>query len=154
MSFFSFMVTDTAPGWLGPALFSICEEPFLSSGDQCLGFVWRGDSLYAKRAAVPASTSAEERKWTTFDLALREPMAMPALNAFSKFLATCLTFTEHLREIDAYFGEQHVVSLSKTASPELPLDVPPETVRESPRGLFALNSVELRNVQVRPVCRE
>ncbi|ORZ36386.1 hypothetical protein BCR44DRAFT_55445 [Catenaria anguillulae PL171] len=151
---------ETKVGFFGVgfySLFSVCEEPFVRSGDKCLGFFWKGDQLFAKRAELPPTeqpTEVEERKWTVFDMQLREPMLIPRVNDFSKFLATCLSFTETLTHIDMYLnlgptGEsKHVISLAKTLSPDLPLSLPPNTRRSSPQSLFTLDHIDLRNVQM------
>ncbi|KDN42420.1 hypothetical protein K437DRAFT_257910 [Tilletiaria anomala UBC 951] len=39
------------------SLFSICEEPIVSSGDSLMGFFWKGDALYTRRAKNPAFRS-------------------------------------------------------------------------------------------------
>ncbi|KAI9187850.1 hypothetical protein H9P43_002241 [Blastocladiella emersonii ATCC 22665] len=130
------------------SLFSVCEEPFITSGDYCLGFFWRGDQLFSKHAAVPDSVTAEERKWTSFLINLRETMEVPRINDFSRFLAACLSFTENLMSIDVLFDDHHVIAISKTVSPEFPLDVPGHTNRKSPQSLFTLRDVEMRNVQM------
>ncbi|KNE70311.1 peptidyl-prolyl cis-trans isomerase A1 [Allomyces macrogynus ATCC 38327] len=130
------------------SLFSICEEPFVSSGDQCLGFFWKGDQLFAKKATLPEPADAEDRKWTRFIMKLREPMELPRLNDFSRFLATSLSFTDHLLTIDAVFAGQRVISITKTSTPDLPLDIPVSIQPASPKGLFEMTSVDMRNVQM------
>lgn len=59
----------------------------VSSGEQCMAFYFKGDQLFAKRADVPPS---DVDKWTTFLMDLREPMEMPSLDDFAKFLATSM----------------------------------------------------------------
>lgn len=73
----------------------MCEEPFVTSGSECMAFYWRGDQLFAKRAPVPKSQQDRDvdetgRPWTTFLMNLREPMDIPDRDEFSKFLASSL----------------------------------------------------------------
>lgn len=57
------------------------------SGRQCMAFYFKGDQLFAKRADVAESDTDD---WTSFLMDLREPMEMPDLEDFSKFLATSM----------------------------------------------------------------
>ncbi|RKP11940.1 histidine kinase-like ATPase [Piptocephalis cylindrospora] len=77
------------------SLFSMCEEPFVTSGAECMAFYWRGDQLFAKRAPIPKAQQDRDvdeagRPWTTFLMNLREPMDIPDREEFSKFLASSL----------------------------------------------------------------
>jgi HSP90 family molecular chaperone len=59
------------------SLFSICEEPFVTSGEDTMGFFWKGDMLYTKRGKLPPESQSE---WTTFFLKCREPVIIPVLS--------------------------------------------------------------------------
>jgi hypothetical protein len=116
------------------------------SGDKCLGFFWKGDQLFTKKATL--SAEQEEQKWTSFLMKLREAMPTPSLSDFSRFLATCLLFTEHLRSIQVLMQDKLVIDLSKTASSDIPLEIPNFIRRYSPDRIFTLESTALRNVQM------
>lgn len=57
------------------------------SGSQCMAFYFKGDQLFAKRADVPEE---DRDSWTSFLMDLREPMEIPDLNDFAKFLSTSM----------------------------------------------------------------
>lgn len=52
-----------------------------------MAFYFKGDQLFAKRADVPED---ERDDWTSFLMDLREPMEMPDLDHFVKFLTTSM----------------------------------------------------------------
>lgn len=52
-----------------------------------MAFYFKGDQLFAKRAEVPEE---ERDDWTFFMMDLREPMEMPNLDDFAKFLTTSM----------------------------------------------------------------
>ncbi|RUP46349.1 hypothetical protein BC936DRAFT_147055 [Jimgerdemannia flammicorona] len=54
-----------------------------------MGFYFKGDQLFAKRADIPTESQDE---WTTFVMDLRESAEMPNLDNFTRFLATSLGF--------------------------------------------------------------
>ena len=59
------------------SVFSICDEPFVSSGNQCMVFFWEKDQLFVRRKALP-----KEDKITTFMLNMRAPTVVPNLVFF------------------------------------------------------------------------
>jgi hypothetical protein len=79
------------------ALFSVCEEPFVQSGDQCMAFFWKGDQLFTKRGPV---NEKDASPMTTFYLKLRDPVEAPNVASFGRFLATSLAFTKNLRNVE------------------------------------------------------
>jgi HSP90 family molecular chaperone len=56
------------------SVFSICENPFVSSGNQCMAFFWERDQLFVRRRALP-----KDDKMTTFMLNMRSPTEIPNL---------------------------------------------------------------------------
>ncbi|KAI9221451.1 hypothetical protein BC828DRAFT_404910 [Blastocladiella britannica] len=139
---------ETKIGFFGVgfySLFSVCEEPFVRSGDTCLGFFWRGDALFAKRGKIPAD---QVDHWTNFSLDLREPQELPGLNDFSTFLAHLLIFTESLATIVVYLDDRQIIKLSKTSSPQIALEIPAHIERASPKSLFSLTYAGLQNIQM------
>lgn len=97
------------------SLFSICEEPIVSSGNELMGFFWKGDALFTRRAQSPQTdVSSTGMPWTTFLMALREPTPFPESPlALCQFLATSLTFTTGVRRIALYLDDQLLCRLSK-----------------------------------------
>ncbi|RUS32742.1 hypothetical protein BC938DRAFT_474458 [Jimgerdemannia flammicorona] len=128
------------------SLFSICEDPFVSSGTQCMGFYFKGDQLFAKRADIPTESQDE---WTTFVMDLRESAEMPNLDNFTRFLATSLGFTANLREISVFFNTHRLFHLSKRMAEQRPMKLDPTIMNTtSPQKMFTLRSVDIRQVQL------
>ncbi|KXS11237.1 hypothetical protein M427DRAFT_115056 [Gonapodya prolifera JEL478] len=132
------------------SLFSMCEEPFITSGREFMGFFWRGDQLFTKKGE-----KQEEERMTTFLLNFRDPAPFPTLSSFGRFLATSLGFTSHLRQIIVRFDETIVLRLEKAVSPPKPLDIynlghyaQGGFVKETAEGLFRMTGVTIRTVQL------
>ncbi|KAF9088566.1 hypothetical protein BGX23_007256 [Mortierella sp. AD031] len=129
------------------SLFSICEEPFVSSGKECMAFYWRNDQLYAKRAVIPDDENQKDG-WTTFLLDLREPMDMLSMDEFGPFLARSLGFTGNLRDISVYLDHHRILSISKKMREPRPMTLPKTMYLTSPQKIFTLKSVDLQSVQL------
>ena len=99
-------------------MFSICEEPIITSGDQVLAFVWRGDALYTKTVKAQGDRSAEDKKWTSFVLPSRDPYPLPHMVEFGEFLCASLTFTQCLKYIRVSVNGKERMSILKTAVQE------------------------------------
>ncbi|KAF7726033.1 hypothetical protein EC973_009098 [Apophysomyces ossiformis] len=128
------------------SLFSVCENPFVFSGSQCMAFYFKGDQLFARRADVPAD---EQEDWTSFLMDLREPMEMPDLDDFSRFLTTSLGFTTNLREISVYFDQYKVFSVTKRMAHPREMAVQPRHIQtSSPQGIFTLTAAAMRQIQL------
>ncbi|KAF9202020.1 hypothetical protein BGZ49_007791 [Haplosporangium sp. Z 27] len=129
------------------SLFSICEEPFVSSGKECMAFYWRNDQLYAKRAAIPEE-DAKKESWTTFLLDLREPIDMPNMDEFGPFLARSLGFTGNLRDISVYLDHHRILNIAKKMQEPRPMTLPKTMYLTSPQKIFTLKSVDLQSIQM------
>ncbi|KAG0267611.1 hypothetical protein BG011_002919 [Mortierella polycephala] len=129
------------------SLFSICEEPFVSSGKECMAFYWRNDQLYAKRAGIPEEEAPKE-SWTTFLLDLREPIDMLNMDEFGPFLARSLGFTANLRDISVYLDHHRLLHISKKMREPRPMTLPKTMHAVSPQKIFTLKSVDLQSVQL------
>ncbi|KAF9933479.1 hypothetical protein FBU30_005320 [Linnemannia zychae] len=129
------------------SLFSICEEPFVSSGKECMAFYWRNDQLYAKRAGIP-DDEYQKDGWTTFLLDLRESMDMLSMDEFGPFLARSLGFTANLRDISVYLDHHCILKISKKMREPRPMTLPKTMYLTSPQKIFTLKSVDLQSVQL------
>ncbi|CAG8454354.1 3405_t:CDS:10 [Acaulospora morrowiae] len=130
------------------SLFSVCEEPFVSSGGQAMAFYWRGDQLFANHD----SSVSDGPKWTTFLMDLREPLEVPELNKFSCFLANSLGFTVNLREILVCCNDQVMIHLTKQMGNTRPVDIHPKINKNSPLNMFKFKSVDMCSVLF-SICR-
>ncbi|GAA5857149.1 hypothetical protein JCM8547_009340 [Rhodosporidiobolus lusitaniae] len=129
------------------SLFSLCDEPVVSSGNKVLGFYWKGggDQLYVKSASDEEglkNVSPEGKPWSSFLMELREQQAMPEPNDFARFLASCLGFTSNLRQISLYFDSHLIFRITKTLAPSRPIPLKPQLASVSPLKILRLKSVE------------
>ncbi|KAI7858717.1 hypothetical protein BDC45DRAFT_531271 [Circinella umbellata] len=128
------------------SLFSVCENPFVFSGSQCMAFYFKGDQLFAKRADVPEE---DRDSWTSFLMDLREPMEIPDLNDFAKFLSTSMGFTANLRKITVKFDQHVIFCINKgMGEPEL-MQVDSRKVHtSSPQRMFTITGASMRKIQL------
>ncbi|THU91523.1 hypothetical protein K435DRAFT_759191 [Dendrothele bispora CBS 962.96] len=121
------------------SLFSVTEEPFVTSGGQWMGFYWKDkkDQLFARRGNLP-DTDGPPDGWTSFEMLLREPAPIPVAFDFTRFLASSITFMSYLSEISVYFDDKRLVKLSKTSS--LPKQL------KMPQGIQTSSKLKVMNI--------
>ncbi|CAG8651073.1 778_t:CDS:2, partial [Cetraspora pellucida] len=124
------------------SLFSICEEPFVSSGELGMAFYWKGDQLFVRHGP----TGKNDTEWTIFLMDMRETTKFPDLNRFSRFLATSLGFTANLCEISVYFNEYRVIHILKNINNPRSIAIRSNINSESPKKMFKLESVNVHDV--------
>ncbi|KAI9320075.1 hypothetical protein BX666DRAFT_1853391 [Dichotomocladium elegans] len=128
------------------SLFSVCENPFVASGSQCMAFYFKGDQLFARRGDVPEKDRDE---WTSFLMELREPMEMPALDDFSKFLSTSMGFTANLREVIVSLDSHMIFKINKETRQPRAMTVDSKRVQTiSPNGMFTITGANMREIQL------
>ncbi|OBZ84104.1 hypothetical protein A0J61_07846 [Choanephora cucurbitarum] len=128
------------------SLFSVCENPFVISGSQCMAFYFKGDQLFAKRADVPES---EMDTWTSFLMDLREPMEMPNFEDFSRFLTTSMGFTANLRQMSVYFNQQQIFSLTKRVAEPRTMKIDTrQMILTTPQRMFTISGSDMRQIQL------
>lgn len=132
------------------SLFSICEEPIVSSGSELMGFFWKGDALYTRRASTPqVDVSSTGTPWTTFLMALREPAPFPESPlALAQFLATSLTFTSNIRRIALYLDDHVLCKLDKEVGALAPLQASRHLQGTSPERLLRVQTMHSTPVHV------
>ncbi|GAA5919060.1 hypothetical protein JCM1841_003725 [Sporobolomyces salmonicolor] len=136
------------------SLFSLCDEPVVSSGDKVLGFYWKdgGDQLYVRSATDEtgmSNVSSEGHPWSTFFMELREPQPMPEPNDFARFLSSCLGFTSNLRTLSLFFDGHLLFCVQKTLAPSRPLALKSNLSSSSPLKILKLASVEEAPIQLK-----
>ncbi|KAK7445396.1 hypothetical protein VKT23_014813 [Stygiomarasmius scandens] len=121
------------------SLFSVTEEPFVTSGDQWMGFYWKDkkDQLFARRGNLPDSNGPPS-EWTSFEMSLREPSPIPVAFDFTRFLASSITFMSYLSEVSVYFDDKRLVRLSKTSGLPKQLGMP--------QGIQTWSKMKIMNV--------
>ncbi|RUS35028.1 hypothetical protein BC938DRAFT_476673 [Jimgerdemannia flammicorona] len=127
------------------SVFSICDNPMVTSGAKCMSFEFRGDQLFTKRADLPM---ANQDQWTTFVMEISDPANMPKLDDFARFLTTSLSFTANLREIEVYENDNIVFSLKKRLVKTRPMNLSDDFIKTSPQNMFTVNSVEISDIQL------
>ncbi|EIW74063.1 hypothetical protein CONPUDRAFT_86046 [Coniophora puteana RWD-64-598 SS2] len=98
------------------SLFSVTEEPFVTSGGHGMQFHWKKDNkdqLQVRRGNLPPTDTPDP--WTTFEMTLREPGTIPPAFDFTRFLASSITFMTHLCEVSLFLDEHRLVRLTKSS---------------------------------------
>ncbi|KAI8974636.1 hypothetical protein BDB01DRAFT_805850 [Pilobolus umbonatus] len=127
------------------SLFSVCENPFVFSGKQCMAFYFRGDQLFAKRADV----NNQEDEWTSFLMDLREPMEMPNFDDFSRFLTTSMGFTANLRQISVFFDQHPLFTLIKRVAEPRSMAIDTKSmIVTTPQRMFTITNADMRQIQL------
>lgn len=68
--------------------------------------------------------TAEPSKWTSFEMSLREDTPIPAAFDFTRFLASSITFMNHLSTISVYFDDKRLTRLTKSTGIPKELGLP------------------------------
>lgn len=142
---------ETKIGFFGVgfySLFSICEEPYIISGKSTMGFYWKQDMLYTKRGHIP---DAQVSEWTTFFLNARDPIPLPSRPLFAKFIATSMTFSTNLREIEVFVDEERVIYFNRKSAVPRPIDramFHQFNMTSSPQKLFNLKELGIAQAQI------
>ncbi|KAJ3776520.1 hypothetical protein FB446DRAFT_721234 [Lentinula raphanica] len=128
------------------SLFSVTEEPFVTSGGEWMGFHWRKDQLLARRGKLP--DAAEPSKWTSFEMTLREDTPIPVAFDFTRFLASSITFMNHLSTVSVYFDDKRLTKLTKSAGTPKELGLP-KTINVSNRSrMMTLNKLKSTSLHI------
>ncbi|GAA5832862.1 hypothetical protein JCM11251_000508 [Rhodosporidiobolus azoricus] len=136
------------------SLFSLCDEPVVSSGNKVILFYWKngGDQLFVRSAIDDAgltNVSSAGKPWSTFLTELREPQPMPEPNDFARFLSSCLGFTSNLSTLSLFFDGHLLFRVTKSLAPSRPIALKPQLASISPLKILRLKSVEEAPFQLR-----
>lgn len=125
------------------SLFSVTEEPFVTSGDQWMGFYWKDkkDQLFARRGQLPSDGNPMPI-WTTIEMTLREPAPIPVPFDFTRFLASSITFMTHLSEVVVYFDDKRLVRLAKSSGISKEIGIPNGLQNSSPLGIMSVKDIK------------
>ncbi|KAH9177932.1 hypothetical protein EDB89DRAFT_2111997 [Lactarius sanguifluus] len=115
------------------SLFSVTEEPWVTSGGQWMNFYWKDKKNQANGTDDP---------WTTFQMTLREPGPMPPAFEFTRFLVSSITFMAHLCEVSVYFDDKPLVRLSKHGSRPREVPMLEGLDNKTPDGMMTVRSVQ------------
>ncbi|KAK0212970.1 hypothetical protein DFS33DRAFT_1285718 [Desarmillaria ectypa] len=124
------------------SLFSVTEEPFVTSGGQWMGFYWKDkkDQLFARRGTLP---NAEQiSPWTSFDMVLREDATIPPASDFARFLASSITFMNYLSEVSVYMDDKRLMHLTKSSGADERLVIPRGLQTSSRKLIMHVKSIK------------
>ncbi|EGO00977.1 hypothetical protein SERLA73DRAFT_87350 [Serpula lacrymans var. lacrymans S7.3] len=129
------------------SLFSVTEEPFVTSGDRWMRFYWKDnkDQLRVKRGDLPSEGGPDP--WTSFEMTLREAAPIPKAFDFTRFLASSITFMAHLSDISVYFDDQRLTRLTKSTG--IPKDLGLLKGLKNTSGLGIMNVKGINSTQMR-----
>ncbi|KAK0461397.1 uncharacterized protein EV420DRAFT_1669612 [Desarmillaria tabescens] len=124
------------------SLFSVTEEPFVTSGGQWMGFYWKDkkDQLFARRGTLP--NTEQIGPWTTFDMVLREDATIPPASDFARFLASSITFMNYLSEVSVYMDDKRLVHLTKSSGADERLVIPRGLQTRSQRSIMHVKNIK------------
>jgi hypothetical protein len=126
-------------------LFSVTEEPFVTSGGKWMGFYWKDkkDQLFARRGDVPPSSELDlYRQWTTFEMDLRDAAPIPTAFDFIRFLASSITFMAHLQEVTVWLDGIRISKLVKSKAAPQDVTMPGGLKRNSDGGTMNMVGVK------------
>lgn len=90
------------------SLFSVCDGPFVESGDKWMAFHWKDgkDKLLARSGHLPKAmdnaSSLSGNPWTTFSMTLREPSLLEGPLELARFFVTSITFMRTVKKIEMH----------------------------------------------------
>lgn len=132
------------------SLWSVCDDPFVESGDKWMGFYWKDgkDQLLARSGDLPPSDTATQDEpsstghpWTSFTMALREPALLEGPLDLARFLITSLTFMRTVKKIDMLVDDIKVLEVGKRIKSRQ--KVAKKGLRNSsPNSMMAVQGVE------------
>ncbi|KAK0455114.1 hypothetical protein EV421DRAFT_1887456 [Armillaria borealis] len=124
------------------SLFSVTEEPFVTSGGQWMGFYWKDkkDQLFARRGTLP--NAEQTSPWTSFDMVLREDATIPPASDFARFLASSITFMNYLSEVSVYMDDKRLVHLTKSSGADERLVIPRGLQTSSRKSIMHIKSLK------------
>ncbi|KAG7090828.1 hypothetical protein E1B28_009910 [Marasmius oreades] len=132
------------------SLFSVTDEPKVLSGDQWMWFYWNKDQLIARRGRARENDSPnsinDSKKWTSFEMPLREEGPIPVAFDFTRFLASSITFMTHLSQVSVFFDDKCLTKLSKRVGSPKQLVLPSYLQARS-----RLNTMNITNLQTTPL---
>ena len=102
--------------------------------------------LYTKKGPIPPD---QVSPWTCFFLNLREPIDIPTVKEFGRFLATSLGFTANLKKVEVFVDDDRILYFDKKIADPRPLEfVKGVYDLQSPNKTFTLEKVVIRSIQV------
>ncbi|KIJ33557.1 hypothetical protein M422DRAFT_783144 [Sphaerobolus stellatus SS14] len=133
------------------SLFSVTEEPFVTSGDKWMGFYWKDkkDQLFARRGDLPESGKDDHyRPWTTFEMGLREAAPMPTAFDFIRFLTSSITFMAHMEQVTVWFDGHRIAKLTKEKGVSKVIQMPAGLKKGTEGGTMTMTGVKTTSLNI------
>lgn len=129
------------------SVFSISENPFVTSGSEALEFYWKGDALFTRRFQHGMFQNTD----TTFILPMRDSTSpVPhgeELSTLCQFLTSSMTFVG-LESIELYIDEWRILHLQKSVPAPITLDIPTGINSNTAEGLMHISQVTQEAIQL------
>lgn len=129
------------------SVFSIAENPFVSSGSEVLEFYWTGDALFTRRFQHGIFQSTD----TTFILPMRDTRSpVPhgeELFTLCRVLTSSMTFIG-LESIELCIDEWTILRLQKSIPGPINVDIPTTMNRTTSDKLMRINKVTQEAIQL------
>ncbi|KAF8427620.1 hypothetical protein L210DRAFT_3136383 [Boletus edulis BED1] len=126
------------------SVFSITENPCVSSGDKEMEFWWDEENQLRYRFDDRPKTDL----WTTFKIPLREAAPMPPIAELMQFLASSITFMVRLEKVAVFFDDRQVGQITKSLGHSQPIPIPNELRRSSLENIMTVKSVEKHPITI------
>lgn len=129
------------------SVFSISENPFVTSGSEGLEFFWKGNALFTR----PLQHGAIQSTDTAFVLPVRDTRShVPhgeELFTLCRFLTRSMTFLA-LESIELRIDEWKILSLRKSIPGPVNVNIPSDLNRTTSDGLMRISKVTQEAVQL------
>ncbi|KAL4076679.1 hypothetical protein V8B97DRAFT_2021990 [Scleroderma yunnanense] len=131
------------------SLFSVTENPFVSSGGHGMQFYWKDnkDQLHVRRGDLPSKGNPDP--WTTFEMTLREASSVPPAFNLMRFLASSITFMIHLNDVSVYFDDHRIGHLTRSVGIAKAVDVPKGLKKSSSLDIMRIQTIQSHQIQIK-----
>ncbi|KAH8102310.1 hypothetical protein BXZ70DRAFT_1017278, partial [Cristinia sonorae] len=131
------------------SLFSVTEEPLVTSGGQWMGFYWKDQKdqaslpypcwliLVARRGPIQKPDT-----WTTFIMPLREAAPCPTPFDFVRFITSSMTFVAHLADVSVWFDGHRLARITRERGAPSSLGLRSGLKVDSSKGIMRVVNVE------------
>ncbi|TFK32675.1 hypothetical protein BDQ12DRAFT_739250 [Crucibulum laeve] len=125
-------------------LFSVAEEPKVSSGGITHRFRWEKDNMRARKI----DDTAEPSEWTTFDVILKDKVPFAKMFEFMRFLSSSIVFMSHLSTVTVYFDDIQLASIIRNIGSRTTVALPPGLKCTAPAHLMELRNVKSASISI------
>ncbi|TFK17002.1 hypothetical protein FA15DRAFT_761246 [Coprinopsis marcescibilis] len=135
------------------SVFSVTEEPVVTSGGSCMKFFWKDNKnqLCVVRGRFPKGSSEEKSEWTTFDMPLREPAVIPSPFDLIRFLSSSITFMVSLLKVTVFLDDKPLAILERTIGGSENVKIPKSLTASlrTPQSTMHITSVQSTSLNIR-----